>query len=391
MINIRDKKKCCGCSACYSICPQKCIDMISDEEGFKYPKVDIKKCIDCHLCEKTCPILNKEEPAFKINKALIGRDNRKDIIRRSTSGGIFTSLMEYALENNGVIYGVICDENNVIRHARIMNKEDNNFNKVPGSKYVQSEITGVFQMVRDDLINNKFVLFSGTPCQVAGLKKYLQKDYANLFSVDVVCHGTPSPLLWKKYVYHQESKYKSKIVGVHFRNKTYGYHSGSMKLIFDNGKVYYGSARVDLFLKAFFSDLCSRPSCYACPFKSIHHVSDLTLFDCWSPEKLNDKIIDDDKGFTNIIVQSSRGNEMLDSLKEKLTIYSSDINMAVQYDGIMINNSVEWNKKREIFFHNLQDQELSMHCKNFLKISILDKIIEKSKNIYYWKKKNENR
>ena len=256
MINIIDKKKCCGCTACENACPQKCIKMIEDREGFLYPQVDTQRCIDCHLCEKVCPVLNPVNLPQGELKTYVVRDKRKDILKNSTSGGVFTSIMEYVLQQHGVVYGVIMDDDRVVKHIRIDDIDDPKLRMIPGSKYVKSEIRGIFRQVKTDLDASRPVCFSGTPCQVAGLKAFLRKDFENLITVDVVCRGNPSPLFWKRYVAYQEKRYGSRITEAKFRSKTYGYHSGSMRLTFANGKKYVGSVRVNLFLKAFFEDLC---------------------------------------------------------------------------------------------------------------------------------------
>ena len=230
------------------------------------------------------------------------------------------------------------------------------------------------------------VVFSGTPCQVAGLKTFLGKDDSQLLTGDIVCHGTPSPLLLERYVEWQEQKYGSRIRSVRFRNKTYGYHSGTMKLEFENGRTYYGSARVDLFLRSFFSDLCSRPSCYDCRFKQARHVSDLTLFDAWHAAELNAAVRDDDRGYTNIFVQSERGRALLEAVRHTMELYETDAGQAIALDGVMVRSSVRWNDKREVFFLGLMDEPLDRHCKKFFHITWKDRLIERAKRIYYFRK-----
>ena len=181
-----------------------------------------------------------------------------------------------------------------------------------------------------------------------------------------------------------ETEYSSKIADVKFRNKTYGYHSGTMRIAFENGKVYFGSARTNFFLRAFFSDLCSRPSCYFCHFKQIQHVSDLTLYDSWHAAELAG-IRDDDKGYTNVVVQSENGKQLLKRLGV-LEMHLVDTLKAVEKDGIMVNNSVQWNNKREQFFENIEKENIKEHCLKFMKISLKDHFVEKMKRIYYFRK-----
>lgn len=266
--------------------------------------------------------------------------------------------------------------------------QDYRLSKIPCSKYVKSEIRGIYPQVKSDLQSGKKVCFSGTPCQVAGLKSFLKKEYSNLICVDVICRGNPSPLFWKRFAEYLEKKYNSKIADVRFRNKTYGYHSGTMKVSFENGKIYYGSARTNYYLRAFFADLCSRPSCYKCQFKHIQHMSDLTLYDSWHAAELAD-LQDDDKGYTNIIIQSSKGKKLLDELKT-IEKYPVDTLKAVELDGVMVENSVNWNEKRDDFFNNIEDEDIKRHCSKFMNVSLKDHIIENAKRIYYYKKFKES-
>lgn len=385
MIQITDKKKCCGCTACASICPKKCITMEPDEEGFVYPLVDISKCVSCNLCNAVCPLLKDEE---NVQNTVLGyaiRDKRPQILKNGTSGGIFYAMMEDFLSMNGVVYGVVVGNDNVVKHVRIDNIDDELIKKIPNSKYVRSDIGGIYIKIREDLLNGKKVLFSGTPCQAAGLKCFLQKEYENLLVVDVICRGTPSPKFWNMYVLYQERKYRSPIIDVKFRNKTYGYHSSTMKLTFKNGKVYTGSARVDIFLKSFFKDLCSRPSCYECKFKNLHHASDITMFDCWHFQELTN-VKDDNLGYTNVIVQSKNGQKYLEKLSENYISYNIHLEKAVDLDGIMVFNSVKWRSERDSFFKNIDDANFEKSIKKYICISAKDRFIEKAKKLYYAKR-----
>lgn len=388
MINITDKAACCGCTACANICPKKAIEMTPDEEGFIYPIIDLNRCVHCNICEQVCPQDKKNISNNTIPETVVARDTRRKILSIGTSGSIFTSIIECTLAEQGVVYGVIVDKDKVVRHVRVDSMQDCRLSKIPCSKYVKSEIRGIYPQVKADLQSGKKVCFSGTPCQVAGLKCFLKKEYSNLICVDVVCHGNPSPLFWKRFAEYLEKKYKSKIADVRFRNKTYGYHSGTMKVLFENGKIYYGSARTNYYLRAFFADLCSRPSCYKCQFKHIQHMSDLTLYDSWHASELAD-LQDDDKGYTNIIIQSSKGKNLLDELKT-IEKYPVDTLKAVELDGVMVENSVNWNEKRDVFFNNIEDEDIKRHCSKFMSVSLKDRIIESAKRIYYYKKFKES-
>lgn len=354
MINITEenKNKCCGCTACYSVCPVNAITMKKDYEGFLYPEIDKNKCINCGLCEKTCPIKNKlnnnNEP-----KAYIMRSKEENILKTSTSGGAFTPIAEFILENNGIVFGVGYDQYLNVIHKSITKKEE--LQELRGSKYVQSTLGETFKKIKKYLEDDFLVLFSGTPCQIEGLKKYLKKNYEKLYTIDVICHGTPSPKLWKDYINYQESKYKSKIKEAYFRHKTYGYHSGTMKLVFKNNKKYYGSARTDYMLKSFFSEISSRPSCYDCQFKSKKHISDFTIYDCWSFEKLTNKK-DDDKGYTNILINTTKAENLFNVIQNRIECYNVDNDTAIKYDGSMVEKSAVPNKYRKEFYYTLNKE-----------------------------------
>lgn len=384
MICIDDNKKsmCCGCTACASICPKGAIKMEADFEGFLYPKVDKDKCINCGLCDKICPILNKNKiKDTKYQKAYSLQCKDKKILKTSTSGGFFTPLAEYIINNDGVVYGVGFDDDLMICHKEAETIDE--IQEFRGSKYVQSYLGDIFKKVKKRLENNRLVLFSGTPCQVEGLKSFLRKEYDNLITIDLICHGTPSPKLWKEYVQYQENKYNSKIKNVAFRNKTYGYHSGTMKLEFENGKKYYGSARVDYMLKSFFSEISSRPSCYDCKFKTRNHISDITIYDCWSIEKLNKDIKDNDLGYTNIIVNSVKGNDILNKIKNKFDIHSVNIDEQIKYDGVMVENSAIPNINRAKFYKGLNEDGIEKNSQKYVKVTKKDYLIENTKAILY--------
>lgn len=384
MIQVIDKIKCCGCTACYNICPKKCITMKPDFEGFLYPEVDKDACIHCGACERVCPV-NQPPQVEKIPRdSAVIRCKDIDILRDSSSGGIFTPLANYVLERKGIVCGATYDNQFNIIHKCIDNTVSvEEFAKYRGSKYVQSLLGDTFQLIKEYILAGRLVCFIGTPCQVGGLKKFLGKEYDNLITVDLVCHGTPSPKVWRKYLDYQIKKYKSDILSLSFRNKTFGYHSGTMRISFKNGKTYLGSARVDFMLKAFFKGISSRPSCYECAFKHIERCSDLTVYDCWHPEKLIAGLKDDDKGYTNVIIQSEKGKRILNGLNERVYVYSVDTRGAVASDGIMVMNSAKKHPSREKYFSELQNSNIDVVTAHCLKIRNKDKLIEKLKYIAY--------
>lgn len=385
MFEITDKEKCCGCTACYSICPQGCIKMIPDFEGFIYPLVDMKTCVQCGMCKAVCPIENSVCYASFDRKAYAIRSKKGDVLMESTSGGFFTPLATYLLDIGWTICAATYDEDFTVKHTLVSldNGERYSLKRFKGSKYVQSDLNNCFQLIEHQLCERKSVCFIGTTCQVSGLKSYLRKEYENLLTVDLVCHGTPSPKLWRKYIEFQTEKYGSSIANVSFRNKTYGYHSGTMKIEFSNGEIYYGSARIDHMLKSFFNEIASRPICYKCPFKQLERCSDFTIYDCWHISDLVAGLKDDDCGYTNLIVQSQKGAEIFETIKELYRYYDVDINRAVELDGSMVMRSAVPHPRRPEFYKKLDDNDLDKHIQKYIPINKLDYALENMKGLLY--------
>lgn len=321
MIKITDKSQCCGCEACRSVCPKDCISMKADKEGFVYPQVDLSQCIDCKLCEKVCPVLHPAT-STKAPLAYAGINNDTDIRLQSSSGGIFTLIAEQILQKNGVVFGACFDKQWNVVHRYTETKEG--LSRFRGSKYVQSHIGDSFLQAKRFLDEGREVLFSGTPCQIAGLKNFLRKPYQNLLTVDVVCHGVPSPKVWQKYlhesvckVYHirQSSSFPlaDKIANISFRSKEKGWKGFCMSIVYKNQKKEVIPFYNDTYMNIFLSNLSLRPSCYACPAKLHHTQSDITLADFWGIDRLHPEM-DDDKGYGLILVHNDHALSLLKSL-----------------------------------------------------------------------------
>lgn len=385
MIQITDKTKCCGCTSCANACPKEAISMLADEEGFFYPVVDKVQCIDCGICRKVCPIENKPATSETVLESYVLRTKDSNVLIDSTSGGFITPLATYVLEHQGVICAASYDKEFKVKHI-IWGKHVGggyNLSNIRGSKYVQSSLDDCFTKIKRYLEDERMVCFVGTTCQVAGLKAFLRKKYDQLITVDLVCHGTPSPKLWDKYLNYQKNKYHSEILEISFRNKTYGYHSGTMKIRFANGKTYYGSARVDYMLKSFFNEIASRPVCYQCPFKMLERCSDFTIYDCWHATELVSGLKDDDRGYTNVIVQSEQGKHLLKQISDRYELYQTDTKKAIALDGIMVMNSAKSHVRRSEFYVGIDERTMDEQIQKFIPVKMTDILIERGKIIFF--------
>jgi NAD-dependent dihydropyrimidine dehydrogenase PreA subunit len=347
MISIKNKADCCGCTACANACPKNCIEMLPDEEGFLYPNVNEDECVDCGLCDRKCPIINRVKEIDRPQKAYLVQHKNDDVRLDSSAGGAFTAIAEYVLHNNGVVFGVQYDKELNVIHSYIETIDD--LYKYRNSKYVQSYMGDVFKNVQNFLNEDRWVCFSGTPCQIEGLNSYLGKSYKKLILVDVVCHAVPSPLIWNKYKEYLMEKY-SDITHIRFRDKYYGYRYSTMSVFCNGSKepIYHEGIDTDYMLRAFFSDICDRPSCYDCKFKKRYRVSDFTIWDCFTVGQMKSEL-DDNKGTTRVLIHSDKGVKLFDNIKENVNY--AEITADEMVAGVKeMYHSVNMNEKRQQFF-----------------------------------------
>ena len=352
MITITDKSKCTGCSACYSVCPKHCITMDSDKEGFRYPSIDADSCINCKLCENVCPVIHTEkEDTHRQQYGFLVQHKDDEVRKQSTSGGAFSAIASWVIENGGVVFGAGYKKGTfVVTHQPVERIEDLYIFR--NSKYVQSELGDCFSQIKEILAKNRIVLFSGTPCQIEGLCGYLRgKEYNNLILVDLVCHGIPSPRLFSSYLNIQRQNLGGEFTNVLFRDKYYGYHYSSFSIYnVDSSKNYHKGVDSDPFLRAFFGNLSDRPSCYSCPFKKRYRKSDLTLWDCFSIERFTKEL--DRKGTTSVLAQTEKGRDVINCVRSKLNLVEVNPDELTKVVREMF-HSVPMNPKREAFFCDL--------------------------------------
>ena len=361
MIHIQNKNKCNGCHACALACPQKCIEMQADKEGFLYPYVDESICIHCGRCVAICPNLSVKEPLLSAAKAYAIINQRAEIREKSSSGGVFYALAEEILRQNGAVFGASFDEENHLRHTFV-----ETIDKLPalmGSKYIQSEVRKSYVQVKKFLQNERRVLFVGTPCQIAGLQAFLGKTYEALLCVDIVCHGVPSPKLWEKYLASQEKKYGGRLEKISFRDKSTGWRAYSVKMQFANGKVYQKMHEEDEYMRLFLSNICLRPSCYACQHKGINRRSDLTLADCWGAERILNEV-DDDRGISFVLAHTAKGIDAIQAISKMCQLKVISMQCAINENPSAV-QSATMNMQRDVFFNEMEKISIKKAAKKY--------------------------
>ena len=358
MIQISDKSQCCGCSACATVCPKGCIAMREDSEGFLYPVVDSARCIGCNLCQKVCPVLGQGRERKPL--AVYAAKSRGEQVRNgSSSGGVFSLLAEKTIEEGGVVFGARFDENWDVVHGYTETEEG--IAAFRGSKYVQSRIGRSFAEARRFLMAGRKVMFTGTPCQIAGLKDYLQKDYDGLLAVDVVCHGAPSPKVWRQYLNETAAGCGDgfRVKAVSFRDKAQGWkaYRFSMTLSKDRqgGEEAVATTLTlpsseNAYMNTFLSNLSLRPSCYACPAKAGKSCADITLGDFWGIGRVMPDF-DDDRGCSVVLIYSPKGLQAFSGVPcdRRESAYSD----ALQ-ENSCIGKSTWMQPNRSFFFHEIR-------------------------------------
>jgi coenzyme F420-reducing hydrogenase beta subunit len=376
MDKIVDKNKCSGCTACASICSQKAITMIEDEEGFKHPVIDKKKCIDCGLCKRTCPVLNTKENDSKNKLYVAYNKDSKSKLDKASSGSIFELLANYILDNKGIVIGAAFDQENKLKHIAIETKKD--LTKLKGSKYLQSDLNNIFEYIKEN-VKEKKILFVGTPCQVAGLKSFIKKGHENLYCVDLFCHGVPTPRLFNKYIKELENKYNEKVINYNFRDKVTGWENYSNTVKFKNkkiSKVFFKNEYMQLFL----SDVALRRSCYNCNFKLGNKYSDLTLGDFWGVDRYYPDMYNKE-GVSAIIINSDKGIELFETLKKDLVYKDCKIE-EILCDNQSLKHPVECPSSRKNFFNDLENLSVKKLASKYkTKLPLFIRIKNKIKKI----------
>ncbi len=372
--NTGKKELCNGCGTCALRCPKSAIEMVEDGEGFLYPHINKEKCINCGLCEKVCSNFNKSEQE---SVAYIAINNNDKELKNASSGGMFYILAKYVIENKGVVFGVTYDEDLNVIHKYAETLED--CKQFCGSKYVRSDLKNTYKEAEKFLKDGRVVLYTGTACQISGLKSYLGKEYDNLILCDILCHANPSPKVFKLYKENLEKKYSKKVKDIRFRSKEIKWGDERTLIELQNDQVLYE----DTFKNAFGKELINRRSCNFCVFASKSRITDFTIADFWKIEKVKPDL-DSTKGVSLLTVNSEKGKSLLNIFKNNTSILEKvDIDVAAKYNHF---SNVPAHKSRDKFFEGIKKGSINSDnvidvMNKYTRVSIVKKILRKGKRI----------
>lgn len=349
---LKEKSLCCGCGACKNACPTKCITMEFDDEGFRYPIVNKEDCVNCGKCVSVCPYTHETRERETIVQVFAAQAKEKIVVENCSSGGVFAELAKAFIRKNGIVYGATyISELHEVGHIRVEKEED--LKKIYKSKYLQSSVNDCYKQAELDLTRGKMVLFSGTPCQIAGLYGFLgNRQFERLVTVDVVCHGVPSQTIFEEYLGEIEKEKNAKVIDYKWRSKTQGWKPNTIEIMLSNGKIIREESQKNKFQKGFLHNLYLRPSCYSCPFPTLPRVADISLGDFWGYDKSSK--FGENKGISMVVLSSEQGKVAFEAILDSLKIELVDIEYAKR-KSIHLWNPPIFNKQRRDFFEDFYD------------------------------------
>ena len=355
---------CTGCMACVNVCAHHAISVVQDKEGFDRPQIDESLCVDCGLCAKTCPI-NHHPLANEPKEIYSGWSSNEAVRINSSSGGAFTEIARPVLEDGGVVFGCTLNDKLQAEHIYVETLEDLE-NNLRGSKYVQSRIGNTYEQAKNFLRQGRKVLFSGTPCQIAGLRKYLRKDYENLLTVDLICHGVPSPKLLADFI--EANSAKAAVTDIKFRDKKRNGWSAAGSISFnkeDKNKTKLMAPYNSAYYNLYFSNSISRPCCYTCRYANINRVGDITIGDYWNIDAVL-PAFDSSGGVSVVLVNTQKGAALTKTLKQGSTLVETSLKSAVDGNG---NLSVPSKKSgcRDRIFDDIENNGIAAAAKKYCK------------------------
>lgn len=355
-----DRDLCTGCGGCASACPKGCIRMEADTEGFLYPQVDQSQCVDCKKCQQACAVLHQPAVGESV-QAWATRNADSDVRRQSSSGGVFTALAETVIRDGGAVCAAVYKEDWTVAHAIAFTVEE--LAAMRGAKYAQSHAGHLFAQLKTLLTAGKAVMFVGTPCQCAGLKAYLGREYENLLLVDMICHGVPAPIVWESYVNQRRhlDANGSQVTSINLRDKSTGWsnYAYSVRFQYADGSVYSVPQGQDPYMRGFVSDLYLRPSCSNCSFKGISRCSDLTLGDCWGIWNSNPNF-DDNRGTSLLLVHTPKGQQIWDELCDNFAFAPFAVEDVMKYNPSAVSSSAAHAQREEFFKRLSEGQEVDV-------------------------------
>ena len=374
MINL-PKEDCCGCGACKAICPRKAITLSLDSEGFWYPLINQDVCVNCGLCQKTCPSINVNESCINKTKAVGCKNTNVEEQLNSASGGIFTVIAKCILKKKGIVFGAKFRSDWNVEHGFI--QEESELDSLCRSKYVQSDASNSYPLVKDFLLKEKNVLFTGTPCQCLALRRFLRKDYDNLVVVDIVCHGVPSPKIWQQYLNEESEKIGcsvSEIEEIRFKYKEkdkYHWKHPGFLIKWKNGKLFKIFSNKTSYENGFLTNLFTRPSCAKCKMKPLASSSDLTIGDFWGVEKVYPDFMDKN-GVSILFINTKIGELIYHEIQSQLLTLQISVEDAVHFNA-RVTKSITMNKKRDMFFELVSNRSVDYSVNECLKKSLWEK------------------